>query len=121
MSIQLRQHAEALLGKSARVLMGERVDDGALRIAEMSTMGVPEVLDRPSPRHGTQRRRSWGWTAVMWLASMRTEGDQRKGAVATSITGLHHPLSPLTAQVIAPLDCRDDRLSHVLPHVRKPT
>src|SRR2546425_6281369 len=36
-------------------------------IGQMVTMGLPEVLDRHIPRHWTQRGRSWGWTAVMWL------------------------------------------------------
>ena len=33
---------------------------------------------------------------------------------------MSHTLSRLTAQVIAPLDCSDDRLSHLLKHLRKP-
>ncbi len=33
---------------------------------------------------------------------------------------MHRTLSPLTAQVIAPLDFSDDRLSHLLPHLSKP-
>src|SRR5712691_5345525 len=121
MSIQLGQHAEALLGQRALVIIGERVDDVALRIGAMSKMGLPEVLDRPSPRHGKQRGSSWGWTAVMWLASMLTEGDHRKVAVATYLTGRQPTLSQLTAQGSEPLDLSDDRLRHVLQHVSKPT
>jgi transposase len=34
---------------------------------------------------------------------------------------MHHTLSDLTAQVIEPLDFRDDRLSHLLTHLSKPT
>jgi transposase len=33
---------------------------------------------------------------------------------------MHHTLSRLTAQVIEPLDLRDDRLSHLLQHLSKP-
>ena len=33
---------------------------------------------------------------------------------------MHHTLSRLTAQVIEPLDLRDDRLSHLLTHLSKP-
>jgi transposase len=77
-------------------------------------MGLPEVLDRHIPRHGTQRGLSWGWTAGIWLASIITEGDHRKVSVETSLKGMHHTLSHLTAQVIAPLDLSDDRLSHLL-------
>src|SRR3954469_14997804 len=79
-----------------------------------------EVLDRHIPRHWTQRGLSWGWTAVIWLASIVTEGDHRKVSVETYLQGMHHTLSCLTAQVIAPLDLSDDRLSHLLQHLSKP-
>ncbi len=118
---QLRQQATEILGQSELVLITERVDDVALLIGQMVTMGFPEVLDRPIPRHWTQRGSSWGWTAVMWLASILTEGDHRNVSVEASLTGMHHTLSQLTAQVIEPLDLSDDRLSHLLAHVSKPT
>ena len=118
---QLSQQAEEIVGKSELVILTERVDDVALLIGQMVTMGWPEVLDRPSPRHGKQRGLSWGWTAVMWLASIVTEGDPRTVSVETSITGRKPTLSQLSNQVIAPMDCRDDRLGHLLQHVRKPT
>jgi transposase len=86
----------------------------------MITMGLPEVLDRHIPRHGKQRGLSWGWTAVIWLAPILTEGDHRKVAVEVYIKGLQHTLSRLTAQVIQPLDFSDDRLSHLLTHLSKP-
>src|SRR6266446_7763121 len=63
---------------------------------------------------------SGGWTAVMWLAYILTEGDHRKVSVDTSLKGMHHTLSHLTAQVIEPLDLSDDRLSHLLQHLSKP-
>jgi hypothetical protein len=40
--------------------------------------------------------------------------------VATYLQGMHHTLSHLTAQVIEPLDFRDDRVSPLWTHVRKP-
>src|SRR5882724_644558 len=67
----------------------------------------------------TQRGLSWGWTAGMWLAYIVTEGDHRKVSVETSLKGMHHTLSHLAAQVIEPLDFRDDRLSHLLQHLSK--
>ena len=120
MRVQLAQPAQETLGTSDLVMITERVDDVALRIGQMVKMGLPEVLDRHIPCHGTQRGLSGGWTAVMWLASIVTEGDHRKVSVETSLKGMHHTLSRLTAQVIAPLDVRDDRLSHLLTHVSKP-
>src|SRR5882672_6258643 len=120
MSVQLAQQAQEILGQSDLVIITERVDDVALLIGQMVTMGLPEVLDRHIPRHWTQRGISWGWTAVIWLAYIVTEGDHRKVSVETYLKGMQHTLSHLTAQVIEPLDFRDDRLSHLLKHLSKP-
>jgi transposase len=120
MSVQLAQQAKAILGQSDLVIITERVDDVALLIGQMVKMGLPEILDRHIPRHWTQRGLSWGWTAVIWLASIVTEGDHRKVSVETYLKGMHHTLSRLTAQVIEPLDLSDDRLSHLLKHLSKP-
>ena len=120
MRMQLSQQAETLLGKSALVIITERVDDVALRIGQRVKMGLPQVLDRHIPRHWKQRGLSWGWTAVMWLAYILTEGDHRQVSVATSIKGMQHSLSQLTGQAREPRDCSDDRLAHLLQHVSKP-
>src|SRR5919108_508750 len=117
--VQVAQQAQEILGTSDLVIITERVDDVALLIGQMVKMGLPEVLDRHIPRHWTQRRLSWGWTAVIWLAYIITEGDHRKVSVETYLKGMHHTLSALTAQVIEPLDLSDDRLSHLLQHLSK--
>jgi transposase len=120
MRVQLAQQAKEILGQSDLVISTERVDAVALLIGQMVKMGLPEVLDRHIPRHWTQRGLSWGWTAVIWLASIVTEGDHRKVSVETYLKGMHPTLSHLTAQVIESLDLSDDRLSHLLQHLRKP-
>jgi transposase len=120
MRVQLAQQARELLGQSDLVIITERVDDVALLIGQMITMGLPEVLDRHIPRHWKQRGLSWGWTAVIWLAHILTEGDHRKVSVEAYIKGMHHTLSHLTTQVITPLDFSDDRLGHLLTHLSKP-
>ena len=120
MRMQLSPQAAELLGQSELVIITERVDDVALLIGQMVKMGLPEVLDRHIPRHWTQRGISWGWTAVIWLAYIVTEGDHRKVSVETYLKGMQHTLSHLTAQVIEPLDFSDDRLSHLLRHLSKP-
>src|SRR5215831_9118670 len=120
MRVQLAQQAKDILGQSDLVMITERVDDVALLIGQMVTMGLPEVLDRHIPRHWTQRGLSWGWTAVIWLASIVTEGDHRKVSMATSIKGMPYTLSHLSAQRIEPLDFSDDRLSHLLKHLSQP-
>jgi len=118
--MQMSPQAADLLGQSELVIITERVDDVAFLIGQMVKMGLPEVLDRHIPRHWTQRGISWGWTAVIWLAYIVTEGDHRKVSVETYLKGMKHTLSRLTAQVIAPLDFSDDRLSHLLKHLSKP-
>jgi transposase len=120
MRVQLAQQAQELLGKSDLVIITERVDDVALLIGQMIQMGLPEVLDRHIPRRWKHRGISWGWTAVIWLAYILTEGDHRKVSVETYITGMKHTLSHLTAQVIEPLDFSDDRLGHLLKHLSQP-
>jgi transposase len=121
MRVQLAQQAQQILGQSDLAIITERVDDVALLIGQMVTMGLPEVLDRHIPHHWTQRGLSWGWTAVLWLAYIVTEGDHRKVSVETYVKGMHHTLSHLTAQVVDPLDLSDDRLSHLLTHLSKKT
>src|SRR5215471_3463315 len=121
MRVQLAQQAKEILGTSDLVMITERVDDVALLIGQMVKMGLPEVLDRHIPRHWTQRGLSWGWTAVIWLAYIVTEVDHRKVSVETSLKGMHHTLSRLTAQVVDPLDLSDDRLSHLLTHLSNKT
>src|SRR5918992_2608517 len=120
MRVQVVQQAQEILGTSDLVMITERVDDVALLIGQMVTMGLPEVLDRHIPRHWTPRGLSWGWTAVIWLASIVTEGDHRKVSVETSLKGMRHTLSHLTAQSLDPLAFRDDRLRHLLTHLSKP-
>src|SRR3989454_1794091 len=120
MRVQLAQQAKAILGQNDLVIITERVDDVALLIGQMVKMGLPEVLDRHIPRHWTQRGLSWGWTAVIWLAYILTEGDDGKVSVEPCLKGMQPPLRHLTAQVIEPLDFSDDRLSHLLKHLSKP-
>src|SRR5262252_5378043 len=120
MRVQLAQQAQEILGQSDLVIITERVDDVALLIGQMVKMGLPEVLDRHIPRHWRQRGLSWGWTAVIWLAYILTEGDHRKVSVETYLKGMQQTLRHLTAQVIEPLDLSDDRLSHLLTHLSKP-
>src|SRR6476619_4916816 len=120
MKMQLSGQAAELVGKSDLVIIVERVDDVALLIGQMVKMSLPEVLDRHIPRHWKQLGLSWGGTAVVWGAYILTEGDHRKVSVETYIAGMQHTLSQLTAQVIAPLDFSDYRLSHLLKHVSKP-
>jgi len=117
--MQLGDQAEAFLERKDLVIITERVDDVALLIGQMVKMGFVEVLDRHIPRHWQQGGLSWGWTAVIWLAYILTEGDHRKVSVESYIKGMPHTLSQLTNQAIEPLDFSDARLSHLLKPVSK--
>src|SRR5499433_232266 len=120
MRVQLAQQVQDLLGQSDLVIITERIDDVALLIGQMVKMGFVEILDRQIPRHHQQRGLSWGWTAVIWLAYILSEGDHRKVSVEAYIQGMQHTLSHLSGQVITPLDFSDDRLGHLLKHLSKP-
>jgi transposase len=121
MRVQLTQQAQETLGQSDLMMITERVDDVALLIGQMVKMGFVEVLDRHLPRHWRQRGLSWGWTAVIWLAYILTEGDHRKVSVEAYIKGMKRTLSQLSGQVIDALDFSDDRLSHLLKHLSQST
>src|SRR5207302_8638856 len=121
MRVQLARQVQEFFGQNELVIITERVAEVALLIGHMVKMGFVEVLDRHIPRHWQQRELSWGWTAVIWLASILTEGDHRKVSVEAYIQGMHHTLSHLSGQGITSLDCSDDRLGHLLKHLRKPT
>jgi transposase len=121
MRVQLAQQVQELVGTSDLVIITERVDAVALLIGHMVKMGFVEVLDRHLPRHWQQRARSWGWTAVIWLASSLTEGEHRQVSVEAYIQGMHHTLSHRSGQVVPPVDVSDERLGHLLKHLRKPT
>ncbi len=119
MIVQLDKKAQELLGRSELVIITERVDDVALLLGQMVKMDLQEVLDKHIPRHWKQRGLSWGWTAVIWLAYILTEGDHRKVSVEGYIQGMKETLSQLTGQAIDPLDFSDDRLAHLLKHLSK--
>jgi transposase len=119
MIITLSEQAQETLGKTELVVITERVDDVALLLAQMMNMGLPEVLDQHLPRHWKQQGLSWGWTAVIWLAYILSEGDHRKVAMETYVRGMRQTLGQITAQPIRVLDFSDDRLAHLLKHLSK--
>lgn len=92
----------------------ERIDDVPLLIGMMEQMGLREAIDNHIPKHWKQRDLSWGWTAVIWLAYILSEGDHRKVSVREYIAGMTHTLSELTGRRIEELDFTDDRLGILL-------
>jgi transposase len=115
----LSKKTQQVLCTPELVIITERVDDVALLIAQMIRMGLPKILDKHIPQRGCQRELSWGWTAIIWLAYILTEGDHRKVSVAHYISRMCNTLSRVTGQAIEVLDFDDDRLSHLLRHLSK--
>ena len=55
----------------------ERVDDIPAIIAHLKKMRVAELLDQHFPTNGNWQGLSLGWTTVVWLAFILSEGDHR--------------------------------------------
>jgi transposase len=111
------QEARGLVDQDELVIITERVDDVALLVGQMIQMGLQEIVDRFIPIHWKQRGLSWGWTTVVWLAYILSEGDHRKVSMQAYVQGMQHSLSRLTGQKIEPLDFSDDRLAHLLRYL----
>ncbi|MCP4400004.1 MAG: hypothetical protein GY801_22190 [bacterium] len=54
---------------------------------------MSQIIDQYIPVQRHQRELSWGWTAVIWLAYILSEGDHRKVAVQEYIRGMQQTLS----------------------------
>ncbi len=94
----------------------ERIDDIPLLLGVMVQIGYQKIIDKHIRSHGNQRDVSWGWTAVIWLAYILSEGDHRKVAVRDYVRGMKQTLTDITGQNIDELDCTDDRLGILLRH-----
>ena len=117
---QRAQQVQAILGQRDLVISTERVDDVARLIGQRVKMGCGAGLDRQIPRPWKPRGISWGWTAVLWWASILTEGDHRKVSGEADIKGMKTTLSRLSPEVIDPLDCRAARRGHLRTYVSQP-
>jgi transposase len=85
----------------------------------MGKMSLQQILDRHIPVQRHQRDLSWGWTAVIWLAYILSEGDHRKISVQEYIRGMQQTLSELTGLKIDERDFADDRLTVLLSYLAK--
>ena len=83
----------------------------------MKKIKLQQIIDDNISIKKHQRDLSWGWTAVIWLAYVLSEGDHRKVAVREYIRGMQYSLSKLTGQKINELDFADDRLTNLLGYL----
>ena len=100
-------------GRNEISITTERVDDIALLIQVMVKMGIQEAIDQNIRVQKNQRDLSWGWTALIWLAYILSEGDHRKVAVEQYVNGMQHTLSELTGVEVDAKDFTDDRLGNL--------
>jgi transposase len=121
MIADLTSEEQGIFDKDKLQIITERVDDIPLLIAQMVRMGLREIIDRHIPQHGNQRPLSWGWTTVIWMAHIITEGDHRKVSMSEYVQEMQHALSFLADQPVVPLDFSDDRLDHLLRHLSNNT
>ena len=98
-------------------IITERVDDIPLLIGTMAKIGLVEILDNHTPTHWKQRALSWGWTAVIWLSYILSEGDHRKSSVEQYISRMQETLENLTGQEICEADFATHRLAVLLRYL----
>ncbi|MGH9208334.1 MAG: IS1634 family transposase, partial [Acidimicrobiales bacterium] len=92
----------------------ERSDDIPLLLAQLERMRIRELLDRRFPVHGSWLGLSLGWTVVVWLTYLLSEGDHRLNQVEPWAAKHQETLRRCTGQWVERLDVTDDRLAAVL-------
>jgi transposase len=95
----------------------ERVDAIPAIIAHLKNMRVAECLDTHSPTNGNWQGLSLGWTTVVWLTFILSEGDHRLYRVEPWVK--EHPctLRRCIGSTVRPRDLADDRLATILDYL----
>jgi len=92
----------------------EQVDDIPVLLAQGKKIGVAELLDQVFSPHGNWQGTSFGWTSLIWLAHILSEGDHRLSQVEAWVEKRPHTLEISTGKSIRVLEWSDDRLGIVL-------
>ena len=92
----------------------ERIDDIPLLIGVMKKMQLPVILDKHLGNHGNQEGLSNGWTVVIWLAYILSEGKHTKVHVQEWVMKRQNLLQELSGEEIRSEDFNDDSLGRVL-------
>jgi len=95
----------------------ERVDDIPAILAHLKKMGVAELLDQHFPTNGNWQGLSLGWTTVVWLAFILSEGDHRLYRVESWVQAHQCTLSGCIGRKVRPRDLADDRLATILDYL----
>jgi hypothetical protein len=92
----------------------EQVDGIPVLLAQGKKIGVPELLDQYFSPHGNWQGTSFGWTTLIWLTHILSEGDRRLNQVEAWIEKRPHTLEISTGESVRALEWSDDRLGIVL-------
>ena len=92
----------------------ERVDDIPALIVHLQKMHVAELLDTHFPTNGNWQGLSLGWTTVVWLAFILSEGDHRLARVEPWVKEHQRTLRRCIGSPVKPRDLTDDRLATTL-------
>ena len=95
----------------------ERVDDIPAILVHLKKMGVAELLDQHFPTNGNWQGLSLGWTTVVWLVFLLSEGDHRLSRVEPWVKAHQRTLSGCIARKVRPRDLADDRLATILDYL----
>jgi len=92
----------------------EQVDDIPVLLRQGQKIGIAELLDRHFRPHGNWQGTSLGWTSLVWLAHITSEGDHRLNQVEPWVEQRLHTVSLSTGQAVRAQEWSDDRLGIVL-------
>jgi transposase len=92
----------------------ERVDDVPVLLAQGQKIQVPELLDQHFVAHGNWQGTSFGWTTMIWLTHIMSEGDHRLNHVAQWVENRLQTLEISSGQAVCAQEWSDDRLGIVL-------
>jgi transposase len=95
----------------------ERVDDIPVIIAHLKKMRVAELLDTHFPTNGNWQGLSLGWTTVVWLTFILSEGDHRLYRVEPWVKTHRRTLSRCLCSKVKSRDLTDDRLATILDYL----
>ncbi len=98
----------------------ERVDDRPLLLAQSERMGIADLLDSYFKPHGNWEATSLGWTTVVWLTHLLSEGDHRMNQVQSWVAHRQQTLQVCTGQPVQERRWSDDRLALVLDALAQP-
>jgi len=95
----------------------ERVDAIPAIIAHLKKMRVAECLDTHFPTNGNWQGLSLGWTTVVWLTFILSEGDHRLYRVEPWVKEHPRTLRRCIGIKVSPRDLTDDRLATILDYL----